>query len=98
MCALPILVVLIVQLQLPNRYEATATVQVELNDSTGSNQADATRNQQRVANEARIYRSQALAEPVVRALNLNRNQAFTHGAKMTEIGRASCRERGCHYM
>ena len=62
---------------------ATATVQVELNDSTGSNQADATRNQQRVANEARMYRSQALAEQVVRDLSLNRNQAFTHGVQMT---------------
>ena len=78
-----VVVVLIVQLQLPNRYEATATVQVELNDSTGSNQADATRNQQRVANEARMYRSQALAEQVVRDLNLNRNPAFTHGVQMT---------------
>lgn len=78
-----VIVVLIVQLQLPNRYEASATVQVELNDSTGSNQADATRNQQRVANEARMYRSQALAEQVVRDLSLNRNIAFTHGVPMT---------------
>lgn len=78
-----VIVVLIVQLQLPNRYEASATVQVELNDSTGSNQADATRNQQRVANEARMYRSQALAEQVVRDLSLNRNISFTHGVPMT---------------
>lgn len=78
-----VVVVLAVQLQLPNRYEATATVQVELNDSTGSNQADATRNQQRVANEARMYRSQALAEQVVRDLNLNRNPTFTHNIPMT---------------
>lgn len=78
-----VLIVLIVQLQLPNRYEANAMVQVELNDSTGSNQADATRNQQRVANEARMYRSQALAEQVVRDLNLERNPGFTHGVTMT---------------
>lgn len=78
-----VLVVLAIQLQLPYRYEATATVQVELNDATGSNQADATRNQQRVANEARIYRSQALAEQVVQDLNLERNPAFTNNMAMS---------------
>lgn len=78
-----VLVVLAIQLQLPYRYDATATVQVELNDATGSNQADATRNQQRVANEARIYRSQALAEQVVRDLQLHRNPAFTRNMPMT---------------
>ena len=62
---------------LPNTYEATATVQVEMNDATGGNQADATRNQQRVANEARIYQSQALAGQVVRDLHLDQNKVFT---------------------
>lgn len=78
-----VLAVLVVQLRLPNIYEATATVQVELNDATGSNQADAARNQQRVANEARIYRSQALAEQVVKDLDLNHNAAFTDDQSMT---------------
>lgn len=72
-----VLAVLAIQLQLPYRYQATATVQVQLNDSSGSNQADATRNQQRVANEARMYRSQALAERVVQDLKLHRNPNFT---------------------
>lgn len=71
------------QLWLPYQYEATATVQVELNDATGSNQADAARNQQRVANEARIYRSQALAEQVAKDLALTSNPVFTGGPPMT---------------
>lgn len=77
-----VLIVLAIQLQLPKRYQATATVQVQLNDSSGSNQADAVRNQQRVANEARMYRSQALAEQVVRDLKLHRNPAFNNGVTM----------------
>lgn len=72
-------VVLALQLRLPDLYEATSTVQVELNDATGTNQADAARNQQRVANEARIYRSQALAERVVKDLQLQRNPKFNGG-------------------
>ena len=76
-------VVLALQLRLPDLYEATATVQVELNDSNGSNQADAARNQQRVANEARIYRSQVLAEQVVKDLGLENDVAFTGGEPMT---------------
>ncbi len=77
------LAVLALELWLPYQYEATATVQVELNDATGSNQADAARNQQRVANEARIYRSQALAEQVAKDLALTGNPAFTGGNPMT---------------
>ncbi len=77
------LAVLALQLWLPYQYEATATVQVELNDATGSNQADAARNQQRVANEARIYRSRALAEQVAKDLALVGNPVFTGGTPMT---------------
>jgi uncharacterized protein involved in exopolysaccharide biosynthesis/Mrp family chromosome partitioning ATPase len=77
------LAVLALELVLPNLYEGKATVQVELNDVTGTNQADAARNQQRVANEARIYRSQALAETVVKDLDLSRDPLFNNGAKMT---------------
>lgn len=76
-------VVTFIQLRLPDQYESTATVQVELNDANGSNQADAARNQQRVANEARIYRSQALAEQVVKDLDLSHNAVFTAGTTMT---------------
>lgn len=76
-------VVLFTQLRQPETFEATATVQVELNDANGSNQADTARNQQRVANEARIYRSQALAEQVVKDMDLVNNKVFTNGAKMT---------------
>jgi uncharacterized protein involved in exopolysaccharide biosynthesis/Mrp family chromosome partitioning ATPase len=78
-----VVVVLFTQLKLPETFEATATVQVELNDANGSNQADTARNQQRVANEARIYRSQALAEQVVKDMDLVNNSAFTNGARMT---------------
>lgn len=81
--AVCVAVVLALQLRLPDLYEATATVQVELNDANGSNQADAARNQQRVANEARIYRSQALAEQVVKDLDLEHNATFTSGVRMT---------------
>jgi len=71
------LLVFTIESILPNTYEATATVQVEMNDATGGNQADATRNQQRVANEARIYQSQALASQVVQDLHLDKNKVFT---------------------
>jgi uncharacterized protein involved in exopolysaccharide biosynthesis/Mrp family chromosome partitioning ATPase len=65
------------QLMSPRLYEAVATTQVELNDATGANQADvAARNQQRVANEARLYRSRALAEKVVRDLDLIHDPRF----------------------
>ena len=78
-----VLIVLAIQLQLPNLYQATSTVQVQLNDASGSNQADAVRNQQRVANEARMYRSQALAEKVVKDLKLHRNPHFTNNNPMS---------------
>uniref|UniRef100_UPI0035CC6839 GumC family protein n=1 Tax=uncultured Sphingomonas sp. TaxID=158754 RepID=UPI0035CC6839 len=77
------LAVLALELWLPDQYEATTTVQVELNDATGSNQADAARNQQRVENEARIYRSQALAEQVMLDLDLLHNRVFNNGRVLT---------------
>lgn len=81
--AVCVTVVLITQLRQNDVFEATATVQVELNDSSGNNQADAARNLQRVANEARIYRSSALAEEVVKDLALDTNSVFTGNRPMT---------------
>ncbi|MET1756699.1 polysaccharide biosynthesis tyrosine autokinase [Novosphingobium sp. RD2P27] len=80
--------VLIMQLRQNEVFEATSTVQVELNDSSGTNQADAARNLQRVANEARIYRSSALAEEVVKDLALDTNPVFTGNRAMTIQGAA----------
>jgi len=68
-------VVLAVQLTATPIYEATATVQVELNDDSGSPDM-AARNQQRVSNEANIYRSRSLAERVVQDLKLARDPRF----------------------
>jgi uncharacterized protein involved in exopolysaccharide biosynthesis/Mrp family chromosome partitioning ATPase len=74
---LTVTVVLISQLLADPIYRAVATVQVELTDGSGANQAEiAARNQQRVVNEARIYRSLALAEQVVRDLDLTQDPRF----------------------
>ncbi|WNO54194.1 GumC family protein [Stakelama saccharophila] len=63
------------------RYRTTATVQVELTDEEGANQAEAAaRNAQRVENEAKIYRSRAVAEHVVRTLDLTSSAKFMGGA------------------
>ncbi|SCW72412.1 Uncharacterized protein involved in exopolysaccharide biosynthesis [Sphingobium faniae] len=70
-----VLVVLITQLTTTPVYEAAATVQVELNDDSGSPDM-AARNQQRVSNEASIYRSRALAERVVQDLKLAYDPRF----------------------
>ncbi|BAV65642.1 succinoglycan biosynthesis protein ExoP [Sphingobium cloacae] len=70
-----VLVVLVAQLLTTPVYEATATVQVELNDDSGSPDM-AARNQQRVSNEAGIYRSRALAERVVQDLKLAHDPRF----------------------
>src|SRR4051812_38409647 len=68
---LSMLVTFITQIVATPQYEAASLVQVELNDNVGANQAEiAARNQQRVANEARTFRSRALAERVVRDLRL----------------------------
>ncbi|WP_158266609.1 GumC family protein [Allosphingosinicella deserti] len=80
------------QLMAPRLYEAVATTQVELNDATGANQADvAARNQQRVANEARLYRSRALAEKVVRDLDLIHDPRFMLGSDQGDPDRAILR-------
>ncbi|MDB5713864.1 MAG: lipopolysaccharide biosynthesis protein [Sphingomonadales bacterium] len=72
-----LLVTIMTQILATPVYEATATLQVELTDNAGANQAEiAARNQQRVANEARTYSSRALAEAVVRDLNLIRDKRF----------------------
>lgn len=70
-----VLIVLVVQLTTTPIYQATATVQVELNDDSGSPDM-AARNQQRVANEAGIYRSRSLAERVVQDLKLASDPRF----------------------
>ncbi|MET0363573.1 MAG: polysaccharide biosynthesis tyrosine autokinase [Sphingobium sp.] len=78
--ALSVVVTLIVQLLATPQYQAVSTLQVELNDNVGANQAEiAARNQQRVANEARTFRSRALAERVVRDLRLIYNPTFMEG-------------------
>lgn len=71
-----VLVVLIIQLTTTPIYEATATVQVEQNDDSGSPDM-AARNQQRVSNEAGIYRSRSLTERVVQDLKLAQDPRFT---------------------
>lgn len=68
--------VLAIQLTTTPIYEATATVQVELNDDSGSPDM-AARNQQRVSNEANLYRSRSLAERVVQDLKLAQDPRFT---------------------
>ncbi|TPG42887.1 succinoglycan biosynthesis protein exop [Sphingomonas koreensis] len=62
-------------------YRTSATVQVELTDEAGANQADAaSRNAQRVENVAKIYRSRAVAENVVKALGLASSSKFMGAA------------------
>ncbi|MGB3711956.1 MAG: Wzz/FepE/Etk N-terminal domain-containing protein, partial [Erythrobacter sp.] len=52
------LATLVWQLTSPNLYRSTASIQVELIDATGTNQADVlARNTQRIANESKLYRS-----------------------------------------
>jgi polysaccharide biosynthesis transport protein len=70
-----VLIVLLIQLTATPIYQATATVQVELNDDSGSPDM-AARNQQRVSNEAGIYRSRSLAERVVQDLKLAYDPRF----------------------
>lgn len=66
-------------------YQTSSTVQVELTDEEGANQAEAaSRNAQRVENEAKIYRSRAVAETVVRDLELTSNSRFMGSAARPE--------------
>ena len=74
-------------------YRTSSTVQVELVDEEGANQAEAaSRNAQRVENEAKIYRSRAVAQDVVRALKLSTNSKFM-GADAKPIGRVTNQDR-----
>jgi uncharacterized protein involved in exopolysaccharide biosynthesis/Mrp family chromosome partitioning ATPase len=58
-------------------YRSVATVQVELTDSGGANQAEAeARNAIRVENQAKIYSSRAVAAKVVDDLDLVNNPQF----------------------
>ena len=71
------------QLMSPTVYRSTATIQVELIDDVGTNQADVlARNVQRIANEVKIYRSRAAAERVARAL-----KAYDRKAVIEDLGR-----------
>lgn len=80
-------------------YRTSSTVQVELTDEEGANQAEAaSRNAQRVENEAKIYHSRAVAEDVVRALDLASNTRFMGSAakprdRVTEADRAVATSR-----
>lgn len=59
------------QLTRPTLYSSTASVQVELIDEEGVNQAEImAKNNQRIANEIKLHRSRAAAERVVRDLDL----------------------------
>src|SRR3546814_1331312 len=63
----------------------SSDLQVELTDEEGANQAEAaSRNAQRVENEAKIYRSRAVAETVVRDLELTSNSRFMGSAARPE--------------
>lgn len=65
------------QISQPTLYNATASLQVELIDAVGVNQADiAAKNNQRIANEVKLHRSRASAERVVRDLELYNNGDF----------------------
>ncbi|MEN7538008.1 GumC family protein [Aurantiacibacter flavus] len=68
---------LVWQLTSPNRYRSTATIQVELIDATGTNQADVlATNKQRITNESKLYRSRNSAQAVVNELGLLDNPDF----------------------
>ncbi|GMN04232.1 GumC family protein [Erythrobacter sp. MTPC3] len=65
------------QLLSPNKYRATANIQVELIDDTGTNQADVlARNVQRLANERKLYRSRNSAAIVIDQLDLLEDPEF----------------------
>ncbi|MFK4870786.1 GumC family protein [Novosphingobium sp. ZW T3_23] len=71
------LAVLVQQLLSPTLYRASSTVQVELIDEVGTNQADVnSRNAERVANAVRLHRSRSAAEQVVNDLHLTKDNDF----------------------
>ena len=83
------------QLTRPTLYRATATMQVELIDSVGVNQADImARNNQRIANEIKLHGSRTSAERVVRDLELYNQSDFAKdaGDKFTGSKRKKVRQ------
>ncbi|EQB18522.1 hypothetical protein L284_04240 [Novosphingobium lindaniclasticum LE124] len=71
------LAVLVQQLLSPTLYRSSSTVQVELIDEVGTNQADVnSRNAERVANAVRLHRSRSAAEQVVNDLHLTKDNDF----------------------
>ncbi|WP_334182111.1 GumC family protein [Novosphingobium sp.] len=71
------LAVLVQQWLSPTLYRASSTVQVELIDEVGTNQADVnSRNAERVANAVRLHRSRSAAEQVVADLHLTKDNDF----------------------
>ena len=68
---------LVWQLASPTLYLSTVSAKVELIDDVGVNQAEVlARNNQRVANEVKLYRSRSTAERVVRDLRLDLDPVF----------------------
>lgn len=65
------------QLLSPTLYRSTANVQVELIDQVGTNQADVnSRNELRVQNAVRLYRSRSAVERLIKDLDLLNNPDF----------------------
>ncbi|HEU4960629.1 MAG TPA: polysaccharide biosynthesis tyrosine autokinase [Sphingomonas sp.] len=84
-----VLLALVSQLMATPVYESVALVQVELNETADARQDEvAARDQLRVANEARTYRSRSLAEKVVRDMGLVHNRSFM-GASVVPKGQSS---------
>lgn len=89
-----VLITALVEFTAKPLYRSVATVQVELTDEAGTNQAEAeARNAIRVVNEAKIYSSRAVAAKVVQDLNLTANPKFMGSSlpangKLTEAERA----------
>ncbi|QZD95733.1 GumC family protein [Qipengyuania gelatinilytica] len=78
------------QLLAPSQYRSVAQVQVELVDEVGTNQADVnSRNEQRVANAVRLYRSRASAERVIDDLSLLEDEAFLNELGSLPEGRTA---------
>ena len=78
---------LVWQLTRPTLYNATASLQVELIDAVGVNQADiAAKNNQRIANEVKLHKSRASAERVVRDLDLIDRADFNKDLGMSLTG------------
>ena len=75
--AVAVLAAAVSQIVQTPQYRSTITVQVELTDEEGVNQAEAeSRNAARVQNEVRIYRSSSVAARVIEDLDLLSNPTF----------------------